>query len=94
MFSALGVYAVTKNPVNIPLMLLFGMVGYIMNQYGYSIISFVLGFVLIPVAELEFYKAWQMSGGNVSFFISPLSILLFLVTIVSILYEIRKQISY
>jgi len=75
--------------MNTPLMLLFGVVGYFMKRYDYSVLSFLMGFILLPIAEVEFFKAWQFSGGDMTYFVTPVSVVLVLVTLGSILHAVR-----
>ena len=44
-----------------------------MVQYNYSVIAFVLGIVLGPIAEENFFRSLQISGGDYAIFVDPLN---------------------
>lgn len=61
--------------------LLVGMLGYFMKQYNYSVIAFVLGAVLGPIAEENLIRSLQVSNWSPSIFVSsPESLLLIFLT--------------
>ena len=57
--------------------LVLGFLGYIMVRKNYSIIAFVLGVVLGPIAEGNLMRSLQISGGSYDIFVTkPLSLLI------------------
>jgi putative tricarboxylic transport membrane protein len=71
-------------------MLFFGVVGYLLRRYNYSPIAFLLGLILAPIAEQEFFKALGFAAGDPSFFVTPLSVLLTMGILISIYIEMRN----
>ncbi|ESR27036.1 tripartite tricarboxylate transporter permease [Lutibaculum baratangense] len=55
--SAVGTYAVGNNPVDVYMMLGFGVLGYFMRMYGYPVGPVVLGIILGPLMDASFRRA-------------------------------------
>ncbi|EMA40887.1 tripartite tricarboxylate transporter permease [Halobiforma nitratireducens] len=69
--SFLGTYALRINPIDILTVIVFGIVGFYMVRYNYSVIAFVLGVVLGDIAEENLYTALQLSDGSFMIFVNP-----------------------
>src|SRR5699024_5017218 len=70
MLSLLGAYAVDNNILNIWIMLIFGIVGYLMQKYDFSVASLILGIVLGPLMEESFRRHLLINGGDYSSFLN------------------------
>ena len=69
--SFLGTYALDTNPVDVLTLLLFGVVGFYMIRYNYSVIAFVLGVVLGDIAEDNLFRSLELSDGSYMIFVDP-----------------------
>ena len=77
-----GTYAFRVNMVDILTVFAFGILGYYMKKYDYSIIALIIGVILGPIAERNFIRALQIGDGSyVSIIDSPLSFVLFVLVI-------------
>ncbi|MFC7157288.1 tripartite tricarboxylate transporter permease [Halomarina halobia] len=75
--SYAGAYTLNQNWFDVGAVLVLGVLGYYMVQYNYSVIAFVLGIVLGPIAEQNFFRSLQISQGSYSIFVTqPLSLML------------------
>lgn len=75
--SMVGGYTLRSNWVDVITVLALGFLGYIMVRKNYSIIAFVLGVVLGPIAEENLMRSLQISGGSYDIFVTkPLSLLI------------------
>ncbi|AGB35903.1 tripartite tricarboxylate transporter permease [Natronococcus occultus] len=83
--SFLGTYALRINPIDILTVIVFGVIGFYMVRYNYSVIAFVLGVVLGDIAEENLYTALQLSDGSYMIFINPFEYGRWLSLILSIL---------
>lgn len=84
--SAFGALSVRNNLIDLPLIAVFGFIGYYMRQHNYSLIAFVLGIVLGPIAEQNLLRSLQLSGGSPMIFLTrPMSFVI-VVLIVLILF--------
>ena len=99
--SVVGGYAVRTNWIDVLTLLALGLIGFYMKKHDYSVIAFVLGFVLGPIAEENLFRSLQLSDGSVLIFLNPiqqpLSALLVLLIILVMFgpyyKDIRKYIS-
>ncbi|SDL06139.1 tripartite tricarboxylate transporter permease [Natronorubrum texcoconense] len=69
--SFLGTYALRGNPIDVLTIIVFGVIGFYMVRYNYSVIAFVLGVVLGDIAEGNLYTAMQLSDGSFMIFVNP-----------------------
>ncbi|MGI6097143.1 MAG: tripartite tricarboxylate transporter permease [Dethiobacteria bacterium] len=90
--SIVGAFAMNNNTFDIGLMLFFGVLGYLMMKVGMPPSPIVLALILGPMAEANFRRALAMSYGNFSiFFTRPISLILILLSIVSVVGTILRQ---
>ncbi len=64
LFCLLGAYSVHNSVFDIGVMLLFGMVGYLLNKFDFEPAPLVLGFVLGPMFEVNLRRSLLMSQGS------------------------------
>jgi putative tricarboxylic transport membrane protein len=70
-----GVYATSREPWDIAIMLLFGLIGYGMRKTGYEPAPLVLAFVLGKLAEETVRQSLLMSNGRFAIFVErPISL--------------------
>ncbi|NGM71304.1 hypothetical protein G6M89_20260 [Natronolimnobius sp. AArcel1] len=69
--SVVGGYSLRNNWIDVATVLLLGVLGYIMVKHDYSIIAFVLGVVLGPIAEENLMRSLQISDGSYLIFVHP-----------------------
>lgn len=64
-------------------MVIFGIIGYLLEKFKFPLATIILGVVLGPIAESQFRRSVQMSDGDFSiFFTRPISLTLIVVSIV------------
>ena len=87
--TVIGSYAIRNNSMDVIIMFISGMIGYILKGLGFNTGAFVLGLILGPIAERGFVQGFLM-GNMVSiktpwivFFTRPLSIVLIVLSIIS-----------
>lgn len=75
LFCLIGVYSVNNSVMDIYLMILFGIVGYVMQKFGFEPAPLVLAYVLSPMLETALRQSLNISGGNFGIFFSrPISL--------------------
>ncbi|HBD91718.1 MAG: C4-dicarboxylate ABC transporter permease [Rhodobacteraceae bacterium GWE1_64_9] len=80
--SAVGAYAVSNSMFSILLVAAFGVIGYALDRYGYSVAAFVLGLVMGPMIEQNFVTSLIKSGGSIlPFFDRPAAAVLAALTL-------------
>jgi putative tricarboxylic transport membrane protein len=61
-----GAYLEGSGMFSVYLMLVFAFVGYFMKKYDFSFITFLIGFILGPIAELSLRQAMIITDGKIS----------------------------
>ena len=61
-----GSYAIHKNILDIIVMLIFGVIGYLMRKFDLNTAAIVLALILGPIGEKGLRNALRSSGGDVS----------------------------
>ncbi len=89
-----GTYALSLSMVDVALVLLFGLLGYLMIKYNYSAVALVLGILLGPIIEENVERSFAL--GDISIFVGAPLRIVFVVLIlgslvVPIVMAIRKQ---
>jgi putative tricarboxylic transport membrane protein len=88
--SMLGAYVVAFNWMLTVQALLFGVLGYTLIRFGFSVVPFILGLILGPLAELNLNRTYQIAGDqNVLWFIlqRPLSAIMAVMVVFLLLSE-------
>ena len=81
-FICIGVYSVANSPFDVMTVIAFGIVGYVMNIYGYPPAPMLMGFILGPMLEQHFRRALLFSRGDMTTFIDrPISAAFLVLTI-------------
>lgn len=80
-----GSYTLNNSVIDIFVMVVFGVVGYLAKKTGYPLAPFILAFVLGPQFEKYFDQSMMMGRGNPKIFFShPISAVLLIVAIILI----------
>lgn len=87
-----GAYGNNSRMFDVWTVLIFGVLGYMLKNLGFSLSPLLLGFILEPTIETNLLRGMQYSKGNfLEFFSSPIADVFWIVTIVSVLFTIRKN---
>ena len=79
MFCIIGVYEVNHSIVDVWIMLIMGVVGYLLRKFDFDPAPLVLGLVIAPTFELSLRQSLVMSSGNWTIFFSrPIAASLFI----------------
>lgn len=74
LFCLIGVYSVNNTVVDIHIMVIFGIVGYLMRKFDFEAAPLALAFVLGPMLETALRESLQLSGGSIGIlFTRPIS---------------------
>lgn len=78
-----GAFAIANSVFEVYVMLIFGVVAYFMNKFGFPPVPIVLGMVLGPIAESNLRNALTLSDGSWLIFIQrPICLTFIILTIV------------
>jgi putative tricarboxylic transport membrane protein len=77
LFCIIGTYSIRNSTLDVGIMMLFGVLGYLMERFDYEPAPLVLAFVLGPILERGLRQSLKLSGGDFMIFLRrPLSALL------------------
>lgn len=82
LFCLIGSYSLNNNVVEMMIMILFGIVGYLMKKFAYEGAPLILAFVLSPLFENALRQSLIMSHGSFMIFLTrPISFIFFIASI-------------
>ncbi len=83
--SAIGAYAINGSTMDLWLILLFGIIGYVFDKIDIPVAPLVLSLVLGGIMEQSFRQAMTISGGNTSvFYGSAITVTLLTMSVISV----------
>lgn len=92
--TIIGTYAIRNSASDVVIMLCLGVLGWILNRYGFRPSPIVLGLILGPIAEQGFVQGFlmgQASGSLIgTFFGSPISITIIALSLLGVFYPLVK----
>lgn len=82
MFCVIGVYAVNNSIIDVWIMLIMGVFGYLLRKFNFDPAPLVLGLVISPTFEMSLRQSLVMSNGNWTiFFQRPISAVLLAISV-------------
>ncbi len=82
LFCLIGCYSLNNNVVEVMIMALFGMIGFLMKKFEYEGAPLILAFVLCPLLENALRQSLIMSHGSFTiFFTRPIALIFVIVAL-------------
>jgi putative tricarboxylic transport membrane protein len=77
-FATLGAFAVNIQPLDLALLLIFGLLGLMMRRFGLPVLPLIIGVILGPRIERQLRQSLQLGGGDWgSLFTEPVAIVVY-----------------
>jgi putative tricarboxylic transport membrane protein len=93
-FCILGVYAVNASVVDVWIMLVMGLVGYLLRKLGFETAPIVLGMILAPMLEMALRQSLALSDGHYTIFMTrPIATTLLAVGAILVLLSLRPLVT-
>jgi putative tricarboxylic transport membrane protein len=93
-FCILGVYAVNGSVVDVWIMLVMGLLGWVLRKLAFETAPIVLGLVLAPMLEMSLRQSLAMSDGQYAIFLTrPIAATMLGVGLVLTLLSLRPLIT-
>jgi putative tricarboxylic transport membrane protein len=81
-FCLIGSYAINSSMLDVWIMVVFGLIGYLLEKYRFPLAPLLISFLLGPILESNVREALILSGGTMQdFFTSPVSVVLLILTL-------------
>jgi len=94
LFCLIGVYSVNNSVLDIYLMILFGVVGYLMRKLDFEPAPLALAYVLSPLLETSLRQSLNISGGSfLIFFSRPISLVCMVFVIGLLVFQIYAYVK-
>ncbi|MEM2210456.1 MAG: tripartite tricarboxylate transporter permease [Nitrososphaerales archaeon] len=88
-----GTFAVRNNIIDVWILFIFGIIGYILEEYKWPLAPIVMGLVLGELTERNLRRSLLVSGGNpMIFFTRPISGTILAITIILLLIPLLSKI--
>lgn len=84
MISLIGTYAVSREILDLMMLLFFGVAGYLLRKADYPLAPLVVGFVLGPIFETNFRRTALVSQGDLIDYLSTRPISLFVLALIAV----------
>jgi putative tricarboxylic transport membrane protein len=84
--AAVGSFSINYNMIDLYVILILGVVGYVLRKLDFSLASLLVGLVLGPLIEKYFREGMFISGGDPLYFVStPISAGIWIVVVAVLL---------
>lgn len=90
-FATIGVFALHNSIEDIWTLFFFGILGFIMRQFGFPLAPMILGVVLGNIAELNLARALAIDSDPMLFFLRPWSLFFAIIAIFSMVFPIYQK---
>jgi putative tricarboxylic transport membrane protein len=88
-FASLGAYAVNAQVIDLMILLVLGLLGFMMRRYGLPVVPAIIAVILGPRAEVQLRRALQISNGEITgLFNTPLSLAIYAVILLVLLWPL------
>lgn len=89
-----GSYCANNNTLDILIMVIFGLIGYVLKEHGFPLAPMVVGFILAPMLELYLRRSLMKTSGQwLPIISSPVAAICILATVITIGYSVFKAIK-
>ena len=91
-FCFVGAYSINQSLFDIFCLIFFGILGFLIQKYGFSAGAFIIGFILGPIWERSFDQAMVLSDGSCGiFFTRPFSLFFLILSLISVSSIVRTR---
>jgi len=91
-FCVIGAFGLDNVMLDVWVMLVFGVIGFLLERARYPLGPFVIGFVLAPLMESKLRTGLMMTGGSIEpMFTRPLSLIFLLIAIVLLVWPLVSE---
>jgi putative tricarboxylic transport membrane protein len=90
--SVCGTYSLNQSLIDVWIMLLFGVIGFFMRRYGFSLVPVIIGLILGELVEGTLRQSLVIFEGNwLMFFTRPIALTFFILSFVALIFPLIKR---
>ena len=90
--SVCGTYSLSQSITDVWIMLSFGVIGFFMRRYGFSVVPVIIGLILGELVEGTLRQSLVIFDGNWLMFLTrPIALTFFILAIIALLFPLFKK---
>ena len=90
--SVCGTYSLSQSLTDVWIMLIFGVVGFFMRRYGFSVVPVIIGLILGELVEGTLRQSLVIFDGNwFMFFKRPIALTFFVLAFIALIFPLLKK---
>ena len=90
--SVCGIYSLNQSLIDVWIMLLFGVIGFFMRRYGFSLVPVIIGLILGELVEGTLRQSLVIFDGNwLMFFTRPIVLTFFILSVIALIFPLIKR---
>jgi putative tricarboxylic transport membrane protein len=90
-FASLGAYAVNASTVDLAVLYLLGLLGFVMRRFGLPVVPAVIAVILGPRAEVQLRRALQISDGDLGGLVTPFALSIYAIVAALLLWPLVRR---
>ena len=90
--SVCGTYSLSQSLIDVWIMLLFGVIGFFMRRYGFSVVPVIIGLILGELVEGTLRQSLVIFDGNWLMFLTrPIVLTFFILSLIALIFPLLKK---
>jgi putative tricarboxylic transport membrane protein len=90
--SVCGTYSLSQSILDVWIMLFFGVLGFFMRRFGFSVVPVIIGLILGELVEGTLRQSLVIFDGNwLMFFTRPIVVTFFILSFIALIFPLLKK---
>jgi putative tricarboxylic transport membrane protein len=90
--SVCGTYSLSQSIIDVWIMLLFGVIGFFMRRYGFSVVPVIIGLILGELVEGTLRQSLVIFDGNWLMFLTrPIALTFFILSLIALAFPLLRS---
>ena len=90
--SVCGIYSLSQSMLDVWIMIFFGVIGFFMRRYGFSVVPVIIGLILGELVEGTLRQSLVIFEGNwLLFFTRPIAITFFILSLIALIFPLLRK---
>ena len=90
--SVCGTYSLSQSMLDVWIMLFFGVIGFFMRRYGFSVVPVIIGLILGELVEGTLRQSLVIFDGNwFQFLTRPIAVTFFILSFIALIFPLLRK---
>ena len=90
--SVCGTYSLSQSILDVWIMLFFGVIGFFMRRYGFSVVPVIIGLILGELVEGTLRQSLVIFEGNwLEFLTRPIAVTFFILSFIALIFPLLRK---